>query len=422
MARHSPGFRIAVRCRRILPADLAAWRLQARWLLQANWRRRVVWLRQAAWLIGWLLAASVTAPALADQGLADLPVVDQVLAASRTEVGEAVRIRYQAEAGERQLVGEVLVTAQDGGRMILTDDGQMLIVQPETVLEQERLVGPLVPLSPEAIGRRMLSELPAGFAVHETANYLIVHNTNPLYARWVGGLFESLHRGFHTYFKNQGFTLKKPRFPLIAVVFADQHSFQQYATAELGDGGAAVIGYYNLETNRMITFNVPNAERNVATLIHEATHQLAYNTGLQTRFADNPMWLSEGLALFFESPNFNSPKGWQGIGRVNTVNLARFHRYLPNRPADSLLTLLSDDSRFRHEATMSDAYAEAWAMTYFLIRTRRKDYFRYLQLLSDGQPLVELDRRQRVALFQEVFGEDLEKLDRQFLLYLSRVR
>lgn len=344
-----------------------------------------------------------------------------VLAADDTPP-QAIRLRFQSERGEREIIGEVLVTAQDGGQMVLTDDGQMLIVQPETVLQQETLSGPLVPLTANEIGARLLAELPPGFATHQTDNFLIVHNTNPVYARWVGGLFESLHRGFHTYFKNQGVTLTKPRFPLVALVFADQASFQQFATGELGDAGAAVIGYYNLETNRMNTFNVPNAERNVATLVHEATHQLAYNTGLQTRFADNPMWLSEGLALFFESPNFNSPNGWQGIGRVNPVNLARFHRYLPNRPADSLVTLLSDDTRFRNEASTSDAYAEAWAMTYFLIRTRRKDYIRYLQLLSDSKPLVERDRRSRVELFQQVFGNDLEKLDRQFLTYMSRVR
>ena len=30
-------------------------------------------------------------------------------------------------------------------------------------------------------------------------------------------------------------------------------------------------------------------ERTVATIIHEATHQLAFNSGLQVRFADNPL-------------------------------------------------------------------------------------------------------------------------------------
>jgi hypothetical protein len=298
----------------------------------------------------------------------------------------------------------------------------MLIIQPETVLSRQSTTDPLVPVTADEIGRRLLASLPDGFAIHRTKNYVIAHNTNETYVRWVGGLFESLHRGFHAYFKNQGMALSAPRFPMVALVFADRKSFDNYATAELGDAGGAVIGYYNLETNRMTTFNVPNAERNIATIIHEATHQLAYNTGLQTRFADNPMWLSEGLAVFFESPNFDNPSGWKGVGRVNTVNLARFRSYLRTRPQDSLITLLSDDSRFRNEATATDAYAEAWAMTYFLIRTKRKEYFQYMKELSESKPLVSRDRRERIEMFQRIFDTDLPTLDRQFLLYMSRVQ
>jgi hypothetical protein len=335
----------------------------------------------------------------------------------------AERIRYKNPAGQEvEVVGEALVTAQDGGQMLLTDDGQMLIIQPEKIVSKETTVDPLVPIGAEEMGRRLLAGLPEGFSIHRTKNYVIAHNTSDAYVRWVGGLFESLHRGFHAYFKNQGMTLSQPRFPLVALVFADRQSFDKYAVTELGEAGGAVIGYYNLETNRMTTFNVPNAERNIATIIHEATHQLAYNTGLQTRFADNPMWLSEGLAVFFESPNFDNPSGWKGVGRVNSVNLARFRNYLRSRPTDSLITLLSDDSRFRNEVTATDAYAEAWAMTYFLIRTKRKEYFQYMKELSESKPLVTRDRRERIEMFQRIFGTDLATLDRQFLLYMSRVQ
>lgn len=342
---------------------------------------------------------------------------------SLSSASEVHRIRYKSDSGkEVEVVGEALVTAQDGGQMILTDDGQMLIIQPETVLSRETTTDPLVPVIADEIGQRLLATLPHGFSIHRTKNYVIAHNTNEAYVRWVGGLFESLHRGFHAYFKNQGMTLSSPRFPLVALVFADRKSFDSYAIPELGAAGNSVIGYYNLETNRMTTFNVPNAERNIATIIHEATHQLAYNTGLQTRFADNPMWLSEGLAVFFESPNFDNPSGWKGVGRVNAVNLARFRTYLKNRPQDSLITLLSEDARFRNEATATDAYAEAWAMTYFLIRTKRKEYFQYMKELSESKPLVSRDRRERIEMFQRIFDSDLATLDRQFLLYMSRVQ
>lgn len=343
------------------------------------------------------------------------------LATTRSAAVE--RIAYQAPGGQpKEVVAKALVTAQDGGQMVVTDDGQMLIIQPEWILTRSSDAEPLVPVDANEAGRRLLAEMSPGFAIYRTKNYVIVHNTHDGHVRWVGGLFESLHLGFHRFFKNQGWDLSAPEYPLVALVFADRASFEAYARPELGDMAAAVIGYYNLETNRMTTFNVPNAERNVATIIHEATHQLAYNTGLQTRFADNPMWVSEGLAMFFEAPNFNNPSGWRGIGRVNSVKLNDFRLYARNRPGDSLATLLSDDSRFRNNATARDAYAEAWALTYYLLKTRKKSYIQYLRALSEDKPLVERNRRERIDMFERIFEVDLATLDRDFINYMGKVR
>jgi hypothetical protein len=334
-----------------------------------------------------------------------------------------LKIRFRkSETRELTIVGTPLVTAQDGGQMVLTDEGKLLVVQPESVLAREPVAGPFAPIDEEEMGRRLLAELPTGFAIHRTKNYVIAHNTIPNYVRWVGTLFDSLHRGFHQYFKKQSWPLEKPDFPLVAIVFADRASFETYAREELGQASQTVIGYYNLETNRMITFYVPDAERNVATLVHEATHQLAYNTGLQTRFADNPMWVSEGLAVFFESPNFNNPSGWQGAGRVNRVNLLRFHDYVPRRGPTSLATLLSEDDRFRDPATAADAYSEAWAFTYFLMRTQKKEYIDFLKELSRGKPLAQKNRLERIEQFEKALGVDLPTLDRKFMNFMGTVQ
>ncbi len=334
----------------------------------------------------------------------------------------ALRIRFKKSADrELEIIGQPLVTAQDGGQMILTDEGQLLVVQPETVIARETLAEDFTPIDEEEMCRRLLAELPSGFQIHRTKSFIIAHNALPAYVRWVGTLFDSTHRGFHQYFKKQSWPLEPSRFPLVALVFADRASFDEYARRELGKASETVIGYYNLETNRIITFYVPDAERNVATLVHEATHQLAYNTGLQTRFADNPMWVSEGLAMFFESPHFANPSGWQGAGRVNRVNLLRFRNYQPRRPADSIATLLSDDLRFRGPSTAADAYAEAWALTYFLMRTQKREFIKFLKVLSRGKPLVERDRRERLELFETAFETDLPTLDRKFQAYMNTV-
>lgn len=322
----------------------------------------------------------------------------------------------------RSIVGEILVEGQDGGLMLQADDGRLWMLQPEQILSRMSDDSPLVPVDTDEAVRRVLAELPAGFDVYRTTNYAIVHNTSETYARTVGTLFEQLNKGFYTYWKNQRWELPPARFPLIALVFANHDDFLKYSEAEVGETGKSLIGYYHLSTNRMTTFNVPNLERNIATIIHEATHQLAYNVDVQQRFADNPKWLSEGLALFFESPDLSNPRGWRSIGRVNQVNLARWNKYLPHRPAESLTTLVGDDTRFNHSATAMDAYGEGWAFTYFLIKTHRDDYVKYLKLLSEGRPLAAKTPRERIEMLEQAFGETLVNLDRQFVTFMQRVR
>lgn len=315
--------------------------------------------------------------------------------------------------------GKVLLTASDGGVLLLADDGQLWTVQPERVVTRSKDDKPFRPITRKEAGRRLLQEFSSGFRLHQTAHYVICHNTNDEYAAWVGGLFERAYTGFYAYWRNKGRKLAEPEFPLVAIVFADQRGFAEYARPQVGDLVDEMIGYYKVPTNRMVTYVVPNRERRVATLVHEAIHQLCYNSGLHTRLADNPYWVVEGMAIYFETTD-SSAKGWRNIGGVNQVNLARFEAFLANRPADSLTTLIRDDERFRKLATAEAAYAESWALNYFLLRTKQKDYLKYLDTLSAGPLLAEPDPRARVQALQDALGMDLETLDREFLLYMNK--
>jgi len=166
----------------------------------------------------------------------------------------------------------------------------------------------------------------------------------------------------------------------------------------------------------------PDAERLVATIIHEATHQIAFNCGLHTRYADVPQWVSEGLAVFFETPDLRSSQGWRDIGGVSPSRLAQFRRYLTTRPAESLQSLVQDDKRFRQAGTALDAYAEAWALQHYLITTRLSDYVRYLQKLSEKPVMIYDTPEERLAEFRQAFGDDLSALDADFLRYASALR
>lgn len=352
----------------------------------------------------------------------------------------------RVEQGEQQLEGKVLVEAVDGGLLFLGRDGVLWPIQPEELVSRTTDDRPFEPLTADETAKKLLEEMPPGFRIHQTAHYTICYNTTTPYAQWCGSLYERLYRGFFNYWKNRGWKLDQPEFRLVALVFDNRGSFANYGHAEVGESVNSMIGYYNLRTNRVTMYDLtgaddlarsgprirnsahinqilsqPAAERTVATIVHEATHQLAYNSGMQTRMAANPLWVSEGLALYFEAPDYKSDRGWRTIGAVNRVHLMEFRRNMARREPNSLATLIADDRRFQDADEILTAYSESWALNYFLLNRHKASYVRYLQQLSEKPPLVEDSAEERLAEFEEVFG-DLQTLEEEFLRYLQRVR
>ncbi len=91
------------------------------------------------------------------------------------------------------------------------------------------------------------------------------------------------------------------------------------------------------------------------------------------------------------------------------------------RPANSLETLIRDDKRFAGSRRVLNAYAEAWALTYFLIHKHPKEYVSYLRLLSAKKPLWQDGPERRLDEFRRIFGE-LPPLNADFLRYMARTR
>ncbi len=345
-----------------------------------------------------------------------------------------------------QVEGKILVQAVDGGMLVLARDGFLWPLQPDEIKSRTSDDRPFEPLSQDAVGERLLAELPAGFKIHQTTHYVICYNTSQAYAQWCGSLYERLYRGFFNYWKTRGWDLPEPEMPLVALVFDSREQFANYARPELGDAVNGVIGYYNMRTNRVTMYDLtgaddlkrlvprisnsahinqilsqPGAERTVATIVHEATHQLAYNCGVQVRYAANPMWVSEGLAVFFESPDYKSDRGWRTVGAVNVVHLMNFRRNLGARPPDSLMSILVEDKRFHDSKLVADAYSEAWALNYFLLNRHREKYVTYLKSLAEKKPLLDDTPQERLDAFKEVFG-DLKALDEEFVKYIQKLR
>ena len=82
---------------------------------------------------------------------------------------------------------------------------------------------------------------------------------------------------------------------------------------------------------------------------------------------------------------------------------------------------MRDDRRLRDSKQALDAYAESWALTWFLIKHRSKQYDAYLKMLSEKRPLFWDQPETRLQEFQRHFG-DIQELDAEFVRAMSRLR
>lgn len=383
------------------------------------------------------LFSSILIALIAVAGHADEPT---------TKSYPTARLEFKNHGPQRTELGEVWEEGQDGSKLFLTSDGQLLILEASDVVGGAASTEKFAPLSKTKVAQQLKRELGDEFLSLETEHFVIVYNTSETYARWVGDLYEKLYKSFHKYWDRQ-IDLTEPRLPMVALVFKSREAYMQFAQPEVGELAKDMIGYYHILSNRIVTFDItgvqglaqpgqryasremlmqlfsqPQAERTVATVVHEAVHQIAYNCGLQVRLAENPKWVSEGMAMFFEVPDPKSSVGWGTIGKVNPYQLIQFRKYMSNRPADSLTTLVSDDSRFTGAAEqVLAAYAESWALTYYLMRAQKKNFAAYLGELSQLKPLgesAETDPRQRIDTFKKHFGSNMAKLDADFIKFI----
>lgn len=378
-------------------------------------------------------------------GLALLAALSLV-ASSESPAAADDQVVFRRANQQQTVAGKLLVTAQDGGLMLMSPDGMLWNIEPEEIVSHTSDDQPFAPLSLAAAGKRVQAELP-GFQVVSTAHYVICYGTSRVFAQWVGALYERLYNAFSTYWTSRGVKLHDPEMPLVVLVFPDQETYAEHARGEIGEATKSIVGFYSLRSNRVTMYDLtgveavrrlngnrssageinqllaqPEAEAMVATIIHEATHQLAFNRGLQARFADVPLWVSEGVALYFETPDLRNSRGWQTVGAVNRVRLDRFRQYLTQRPTKSLESLMLDDRRFRDPRQALDAYAEAWALTYFLIHQRPKQYTEFIEAMAAKKALFTVTPEQRLAEFKLAFGNDLARLDTEFLKYMQRIR
>lgn len=310
--------------------------------------------------------------------------------------------------------------------VLLGRDGRVWNFTPEESRDAHQTSSTFQSFSAVELRARLAAELGKAFEISGTGHYLVAHTAGERDV-W-SQRFEDLYRSFVHYFKVRGFAVEGPQFPLVAIVFRNQDDFLAYARRDGAQIGTNVLGYYSPVSNRISLFDFGGGRRqagdwqvNAATIIHEATHQTAFNTGVHRRFGAAPYWLVEGLGTMFEAPGVcDSSHHSSRPSRYNRGRLAQFQQLLKHRPENLLQELVTSDRLFQSD--VDRAYAEAWSLSFFLIETRPRKYSELLARTAARPAFVRYDAQQRLADFTAIFGSNLRHLEAEFLDFMAQQR
>jgi len=306
---------------------------------------------------------------------------------------------------------------------LLGRDGMLYTFDPRAARNSLRTANRFVPYDSGEMRMRLRAEFGKSYRIGATQHFVVVH-PDGAWNKWPEHL-ESLFRRFVQAVRVRGFTIHEPPALLAAVIFRNQADYFAYAASQGTEVQPGLLGHYDPESNRIFLFDATGAaaggdwEGNRSTLVHEAVHQTAYNIGVHRRFAEQPRWLVEGLAMVFESPQaWNGSAGDAG-GRVHAGRLADFRAREAERPADWALRLVASDQGFQTDAQA--AYAEAWALSFYLSERRPHNYARLLRRAADREAFATYKSAQRVNDFTAEMGSDWTMLDARIQSFIAEL-
>jgi hypothetical protein len=172
---------------------------------------------------------------------------------------------------------------------------------------------------------------------------------------------------------------------------------------------------------------VARENQDIEVVTHEATHQMAGNTGLHPNNAAVPNWAAEGVATYFESPK---EAAWAGIGVVNDRRLA-WYRALERDTKHSNIDFIVSNQIFMRagsDIAVTAAYGQAWALTHFLMDRHFDKLMEYYKLAAKREfdESKKLDHKEYCkncqSDFDTIFGEDKTELTRQWRAYMDSLK
>lgn len=313
-----------------------------------------------------------------------------------------------------------------------------------------------LPVVDESAAAQTLSELGGRATRHETRHFIILSETD---AAWTAERAAMLERTRHQYYRamrRMGVSAPPPEHKLLCVLLHDANRFAEFAREHDGVRASWIAAYYSVRSNRVVMFNdtvgdAPSAHAThrartesaraapppacihvvgharhpadldharyaehvaryaTAKTVHEAVHLLAFNTGLQSRSVEYPFWLTEGLAMSFEtddtSVSFGPDFAW-APRRERADALRRAGAVMPLRDLVALSDVPHDDPK-----AVEYVYLQSYDLFTHLYRHRRQNLAAYIQACTES-PALTRTAAGRIALFERHFG-DIEAIERR---------
>lgn len=343
------------------------------------------------------------------------------------------------------------------------------------IIELKKEIDQSLPESPEEEQEIRKIVKRSSMRINRSKHFILLHDT-PEKSEKKGrksraeerlALLEKVYESFLLLFHAQDVAIDIPRERMRVVLFNDEKDFREYATnlsptlskaAGFWEPDRNVSVFYDhgtreefkilaslekelkksadeakrtrspgvaqvVRTANMISLLIDVARENadIEVVSHEATHQLAGNTGLLPRHVLIPSWVHEGLATYFEAPGDAS---WAGIGAVNDQRLEWYRALEPDREHSNIDFIVGDQifDYARTHSGLLHGYGQAWALTHFLMENHLPEFIAYYRKLGEMPPDTVLTPELLTDVFNQTFGSDRQALDEEWRSYMRGLK
>lgn len=353
--------------------------------------------------------------------------------------GRKITALTLTEPAGTQVEGYVVAPMPDGGVLLEQRSGRLQMINGPMIAERSETEVDFQRMNDDEMGSYLTSMTGAEFHISQTDHYIICANTSEAYAEYVGRLLERVYEQYAEFTTQLKAPFSPPPEKLPVIILGSVSEFQEFAKLQHPETTFEdTPGYYSIRENQVLlqdltrdqSLKAPAIRKKLAeqplqlaTIVHEAIHQLAFNTGLQVRMADNPVWISEGLATYFEQVAVRSPQLWTKPGLVNARHHAEFTRTAKGESLSiPLEELMSGEQTFLDATSVATAYAESWALVYYLHKENPDGLGVYLNSLSRLQPIQRVSPEMRLAVFREAIGEEPAAVEKKMIPVIRKLK